>query len=274
MQNSKIEWTTHTFNPWVGCTKISPGCANCYAETIAARYWGVKWGIKAQRHRFSERYWEQPFKWNRKAKREGTRPRVFCASLADIFDEEVPNSWRDAFFNLIDKCPYLDWLLLTKRANKMADYMKGEPERSNVWLGVSAENQQVFDRRVNILLTQTRAVVRFVSMEPLLECVDISRHVNQDWSEGRGPLMSNQYLDWVIVGGESGPKSRPMDPEWVRMIRDQCINTKTAFLFKQWGEHIIHPDYSPSTHKTPFFKAVGKKEAGRLLDGQEWNQYP
>jgi protein gp37 len=259
MENSKIEWCDHTFNPWIGCTKVSPGCANCYAETLMDhRYGRAKWGKGEKRVLTSETYWKQPLRWNKAAIQKEIeykernalcdepmehyhRPRVFCASLADVFDEEVPNTYRHYLFSLIDKCPNLDWLILTKRARKMSDYIKGERLRDNVWLGVSAENQAQFDSRVSILCGETRAWCRFVSMEPLLSPVDIYKHIHRDWNEGRAPLLDRKYIDWIIVGGESGPRARPVNEEWIRDIRDQCKSTKTAFFMKQLDKKLPIP---------------------------------
>lgn len=183
MKNSHIEWCHHTFNPWIGCAKVSPGCVHCYAETLMAiRYGRVIWGPRGTRSRTSADYWREPLKWNAEAEKSGVRPRVFCASLADVFEEYEGTDpkgnpvslveWRDDLFRLIDRCRNLDWLLLTKRAES-AQFFLSELERQygevwgNLWLGFSAENQEWFDKRWPII-RDTPAVVRFCSYEPAL----------------------------------------------------------------------------------------------------------
>lgn len=246
-ENTKIEWATHTFNPWIGCAKVSTGCANCYAEHLMDKRLGrVVWGSGNARQRTSLAYWQSARRWNLDAA-DGSRPRVFCASLADWLDDEVPRQWRFDLLELIDATPNLDWLLLTKRPENLDRLTKDHwvggvpwPVRppKNVWLGVSAENQEQWDRRVRILQNWT-AAVRFVSMEPLLGPVDIGNHPP----------------DWLIVGGESGAVARPMNPNWVRTIRDQAHEHRVRFFFKQWG-------------------GTNKVAAGRELDGQTWSQVP
>ena len=183
-ENSNIEWTHHTFNPWIGCTKISPACDNCYAETWDKRYEGGKhWGAKAERRRTSAANWKKPLRWNAKAEKTGQRFRVFCASLADVFDNKVNPAWREDLFNLIKLTPHLDWLILTKRPQNIknmlpADWTLGAPWNlndayQNVWLGTTVENQEEADRRIPLLL-EIPAKVKFLSMEPLLGEVNIS----------------------------------------------------------------------------------------------------
>ncbi len=204
MQNSKIEWTTHTFNPWIGCSKVSPGCAHCYAERdFDLRKHVAKWGPGQPRHRTSDAYWRQPLRWNAEAEKSGTRPRVFCASLADWLDDEVPIAWLTDLLELIHKTPHLDWLLLTKRphlwhsrinAAKVAcgrnpdkaemalmldnwagAFGNGEPP-ANVWIGTSVEDQQRADERIPALL-KIPARIRFLSCEPLLGAVELRHHL-------------------------------------------------------------------------------------------------
>lgn len=249
MKDTKIEWAHHTFNPWWGCEKVSPGCAHCYAEALARR-WGKRlWGgADTQRQVKSEAGWREPLAWDRAAAAAGERHRVFCASLADVFeDREDLRAPRRRLFGLIDATPNLIWLLLTKRPenitrlNIQADGVgRLRPMSSrfpNVWFGTTAENQTWWDRRVPRLL-EIEARCHFVSAEPLL-----------------GPIrMGECQPDWLIVGGESGPKARPMDPGWVRDLRDHC-HTTTAFFFKQWG-------------------GTNKQAAGRQLDGRTWDEVP
>ena len=174
MENSKIEWTDHTFNPWIGCQKVSPGCDHCYAETMMDhRYGKVEWGPHGERKRTSDENWKKPVKWNREAeafrRNHGHRPRVFCASLADVFDNQVPAAWRKDLFELIRKCDKMDWLLLTKRPQNILkmlppDWGAGYP---NVWLGMTAEDQPHFDQRWKHL-QKIPASIKFVSYEPAL----------------------------------------------------------------------------------------------------------
>jgi protein gp37 len=283
-ENSKIEWTDHTFNPWVGCTKVSPGCDHCYAEGWAKRSGLVRWG--ADRRRTSASNWRQPLKWNAEAAKTGARRRVFCASLADVFDNEVPGEWRSELGALIRATPNLDWLLLTKRIGNVRamlpeDWGAGYP---NVWLGATVVNQEEADRDVPKLLA-TPAQVRFLSCEPLLGPIDLSPYLVDDVHRmGRAPRME---IDWVIVGGESGPHARPMHPRWAGSLRDQCFRAGVAFHFKQWGEftdflHLGERWNSMSYEaqgRQEFVEGramirVGKKVAGRLLDGLTWDEFP
>jgi len=308
MKDSKIEWTHHTFNPWIGCTRVSPGCVNCYAETMMDKRWGkVEWGPQGQRIRTSDDYWKQPLKWNREAAAAGERRRVFCASLADVFENKPDqrqemDAWRLSLFDLIYDTPSLDWLILTKRPENvkvMVPWMFHHPDfhgwPSNVWIGTSVENQEYADKRIPELL-KIPAAVRFLSVEPLLGPVDLHfDFIERDddgnsihWHSQNCPDFCdyacgsqwNGGINWVIVGGESGPNARPMHPEWVRSIRDQCQEAGTPFFFKQWGEWVNDyeigvPGNSAMTYleKKTLYK-VGKKRAGRLLDGREWNEFP
>lgn len=314
-ENSKIEWTDHTFNPWEGCQKVGPGCDHCYAETRNARFAGgtaVNWGPGAPRRRTSASNWAKPKAWNNQADAfmaaHGRRQRVFCASLADVFDNAVDPQWRQDLFQLIAATPNLDWLLLTKRIGNVGnmlpvpfDFAKHYP---NVWLGATITNQAEADRDIPKLLALD-ARVRFLSMEPLLGPVSFDgMFANpRDMRDGTNML---EALDWVIVGGESGPGARPMHPDWARSLRDQCEAVDTPFLFKQWGEwsptwfeahfHMgpSMPDDPAGTGESiagtrvitgeyhdgrkheelwPVIK-VGKKEAGRLLDGRTWDGFP
>lgn len=236
MKDSKIEWTDHTFNPWWGCVKVSPGCAHCYAETFSKRTGNAVWGEESPRRFFGDKHWNEPRKWNAAAEAEGQRKRVFCASMADVFEDRadlVPH--RARLCALIGETPWLDWLLLTKRPQNISRLMPALPV--NVWIGTSAEDQQRWDERLPILMA-TLATVRFVSAEPLL-----------------GPItMNGMRPDWLIVGGESGGKARPMARAWVESLRDQC-DERTAFFFKQWG-------------------GVDKHATGRMLDGRTFDALP
>ncbi|MDB5848232.1 MAG: hypothetical protein JWP29_1984 [Rhodoferax sp.] len=242
-ENSKIEWTTHTFNPWVGCTKISPACDHCYAEGWAKRTGGAAlW--QGERRRTTPENWRKPLKWNAAAFASSVRPRVFCASLADVFDNQIPAEWRSDLWHLIAQTPWLDWLLLTKRPQLVA---RMAPDKwwsgwDHVWLGATAENATEAQRRVPYLQA-SHARTRFLSCEPLLE--------------GITPDLVG--IDWLICGGESGGGARDMDPTWARSLRDQCAGTGTAFFMKQMARKAeIPPDllvrqFPPST---PQFAAV------------------
>lgn len=254
MENSNIEWTHHTFNPWIGCTKVSPACDNCYAERDTARFKTVEWGSGKPRKRTSEAYWQTPIKWNKQAEALGVRYRVFCASLADVFDNEVPDEWRTDLWKLIAATPHLDWLLLTKRIGNVT-----YPMPHNVWLGISVVTQKEAERDIP-KLANIPATVRFLSIEPLLEPVEL-RSLKVDY-DGRLNAFLHDRINWVIVGGESGTKARPMDATWARNLRDQCNEFSIPFLFKQWGE------FGEDGVR------VGKKRAGRMLDGRTWDEYP
>lgn len=353
--STKIEWCDHTFNPWVGCTKVSPGCDHCYAEGWAKRAGkagGVIWG--GERRRTSEANWRQPLRWNAIAaaghfvecsgcgrrgdartweadirrkhpqavtccpdrKLVAARPRVFCASLADVFDNEVPAQWRLDLFELIRATPHLDWLLLTKRignATRMLPEKFSPATYPNVWIGATVVNQAEADRDIPKLMA-VPAARRFLSIEPMLGPINLDC-----W-----PLYGEdecQLLHWIICGGESGPHARPMHPDWPRSLRDQCAAAGVPFLFKQWGE--FGTGFQRS-NGTPVFRAfdtfeqwvckaatwvaggicldrhgtqmlcgadmgnawkagnfpvtimhkVGKKAAGRLLDGREHTNFP
>lgn len=257
-ENTKIEWTDHTFSPWTGCTKVSPACDHCYAEGWAKRSGHVKWGSGQPRRRTSDANWRMPLKWNREAERTGVRPRVFCASLADVFDNEVDPAWRADLFKLIADTQNLNWLLLTKRvgnvmkmANEVADmprlgshtghliahqWRNGSPPK-NVWLGATVVNQEEADRDIPKLLT-VPAAKRFLSIEPMLGPMLLPFERLREWN--RIALLNQQEhavsrIDWVIVGGESGPGARPMSPDWARSIRDQCEEAGVALFVKQMG---------------------------------------
>jgi len=374
--NSKIEWTTHTFNPWRGCTKVSPGCAHCYAEATSKRNPGVLgiWGRDGSRAIAAESYWRQPLAWNAAAAciksfdcnagdhsdacPQKVRPRVFCGSLMDVFEGEdtMPKDShaavadaRGRLFDLIERTPNLDWLLLTKRPENIRDKWHKTPwdrcqqcgafsdlkdeiqrerlfeldanedgwvcrqcnisaswYRENVWLLTSIEDQATADKRIPELLACVGlAPVLGLSIEPLLGPIDLTPWL--DWGVNGPPWLQSpsdhpedqhegNYGSWVIVGGESGPHARPMHPDWPRDIRDQCQSAGTAFFFKQWGEYIpagsavgvqdkdkiilggnghARAIGGESLYMDDYIMArVGKKAAGRLLDGREWNEVP
>lgn len=215
---SKIEWTDYTFNPWIGCQKVSLGCDNCYAEAMMdTRFGRVQWGPHGERKRTSPANWHKPIQWNEAARKSGRRAKVFCASLADWLDNKVPTWWRGDLADTIDATPYLDWLLLTKRPENFERLSPWENTPRNVWLGTTAEDMERFRQRWAVL-RRAEATVRFISYEPALGPLSLFRANNPDW---------------IICGGESGPKARPMDPEWARNLRDQCASEGVAFFMKQ-----------------------------------------
>lgn len=307
---TNIEWCDATFNPWIGCTKVSPGCAHCYAETLDRNRYsktlggGTReapishWGPGAPRHRTGT--WGEPLRWNLAAQAAGKRPRVFCASLADWLDAEVPLDWLCELLLLIRACSHLDWLLLTKRpqlwASRMeavraaggisgqiaAEWLCGRP-MGWVWVGTTIEDRPRMTERLSPLLA-IPAAVRFLSCEPLLEHIRLDAALlnlsGDDTTPGEMP-----GIHWVICGGESGPGARPMHPEWARSLREQCYAASVPFFFKQWGDWL--PMYQEMARTTPAIARdrhhwddgtntfrVGKIVAGRQLDGAEHSKFP
>ncbi len=335
--SSGISWTDATFNGWIGCTKVSPGCDNCYAaQQDSFRKWTPEgWGAGMPRKHTSAQNWNGPVKWNARefvqcaacgwrgeldafmrqeagAKQSncpscqrdayiGARRRVFCSSLADVFDSEVDPLWRLELFNLIERTPALDWMLLTKRIGN-AKFML--PQRwlhnplPNVWLGATIVNQEEADRDI-VKLLDTPAAIHFLSMEPLLGPVNLRcctyrepgvpldeeriKHSLDALTGVAGFQPKRPALDWVIVGGESGPHARPMHPAWAQSLRDQCVAAGVPFHFKQWGEWAVDDARHQPAERVHWWTTgpthysmvrVGKKAAGRLLDGQLWHQFP
>jgi protein gp37 len=264
--NSTIEWTDHTFNPWTGCTNISPGCDNCYAEAWAKRSGQVKWG-NSPRKRTTESYWKAPDMWQRKAAEfasvHGRRQRVFCASLADVFDNQADPTWREDLFKVIRATPSLDWQLLTKRPQniqKMLPADWGSKGYSNVWLGFTAEDQSRFDQRKRFL-SLIPARVWFVSYEPAIGPLRISR--------------GDPRPDWLISGGESGPRARPMVSQWARDIIADCQELGIAAFHKQWGA----PGNNPLVQEQGISPAQIKEidphgKGGGLVDGRLVREFP
>lgn len=334
-ETTKIEWADSTFNPWAGCTKVSPGCDHCYAEGWAKRSGAVQWGPHAERHRTTAANWRKPLQWDRDHEafeaEHGRRRRVFCASLADVFDNAVSHDWRRDLFELIGRTQHLDWLLLTKRIGNARAMLNAVVEEMShglntwderpwpgVWIGATVVNQHEADRGIPKLL-QVPARVRFLSIEPMLGPIELGGwlKVHKHWESADSlaaapwhpsypshwyerqavvPVGWMPPLHWVICGGESGPGARPTHPDWARSLRDQCEAAGVPFLFKQWGEwgptnmeanrdvlDYIDPDGNDAVYGSsvviglakdgqayeqvwPVIK-VGKKAAGRLLDG-------
>lgn len=271
-----IAWTDHTFNPWRGCTKVSAGCANCYAATMSKRNPAVlgEWGPHGQRAMAAPSYWRLPVQWNAAAKRDGVRRRVFCASLADVFEDRPElDAPRRSLFAAIAATPNLDWLLLTKRPENITRLMP-EAGLPNVWLGVSVEDQATADARIPLLL-EVPAAVRFVSYEPALGPVRFDRIATEElgrldalrgfhFVDGHNEPISTPRLNWLIVGGESGPKARPFDIAWARSVVAQCKAAGVACFVKQLGARPI-----PLTPmRLPSFDAVtGRRHRGWIEDG-------
>jgi protein gp37 len=274
---SKIEWTDSTFNPWVGCTKVArtkgapSACDFCYAEKWAKRSGLVEWGNHPRR-RTTESYWRAPLLWNSRAKlfqtEHGRRQRVFCASLADVFDNQVDPVWRTDLFNLIRECNQLDWQLLTKRPQNIpkmlpSDWGEGYP---NVWLGTTTEDASAYKQRASLLLN-VPAAVHFVSYEPAigpLGKVDIG---------GRSP-------DWIIMGGESGVRfdlTRSTDPQWVRDAIAECRHVGAAPFLKQWGTYKNNPSVVEDGMTEQQAIKIDPPENGKgggKLDGRLWREFP
>ncbi len=271
---SKIEWTEATWNPIVGCSKISAGCLNCYAERMARRlsknsktpqYAGLidcggRWTGET---RLVESALDQPFRWRKPR-------RIFVCSMSDLFHPETQDEWIDQVFAVMTFCPQHTFQILTKRADRMLEYfergqalgpdvnyvlhaMKFVCPLPNVHVGVTVENQDAADSRIPLLL-QTPAAVRYVSVEPMIGPVDLDEYIKGTrWFASEWPM--ERWLDWVVAGGESGPNARPMNPDWVRALRDQCVEAGVPFFFKQWG-------------------GANKRKAGRWLDGRTWDEMP
>lgn len=218
-ENTKIEWADHTFNPWMGCTKVGPGCDNCYAEALMdTRYGKVEWGAGKPRVRTSPSNWTKPRKWNR----DTPGAFVFCSSLADVFDNEVDPAWRDDLFTLIADTPNLVWLLLTKRIGNVPRMLEGTGGLpKNAALGATMVNQAEYDRD-RMKLARMKAwspLFTFGSFEPLV-----------------GPIiLDSSAPDWIIVGGESGGNARPMGLDWARSLKRQSAELGRVFNFKQVG---------------------------------------
>lgn len=239
--SSRIEWTEQTWNPTIGCTKVSPGCKHCYAETLARRLQAM--GLDAYRNGF--RLNLLPDRLDEPTRRKKATI-YFVNSMSDLFHERIPDSFLDQVMDVIASTPQHRYQILTKRHERLAKYFASHPVPSNVWLGVSVENRRHGVPRIDAL-RNIPAKIRFLSCEPLLE--DLG---NLDLSG----------IHWVIVGGESGPKARPMSPEWARAIRRQCESQGATFFFKQWGGWGADG------------KRRSKKANGRELDGRQWNGMP
>jgi protein gp37 len=299
-----------TFNPYWGCDHISPGCDNCYAKALAKRTGFDCFGPGKPARLFGQKHWAEPIKWDRMAEEHNTRYRVFCGSMCDIFQDRNDSYFeKERLWRTIEQTPNLIWMLLTKRPWDAVNSIPSRWENSwprNVWVGVTAENQAAANERIPILL-RIPAAVRFVSAEPLLGPIRfdalylrprLSAWYQDGGIKGNHPLVGvKRGIDWLIVGGESGPGARPMHPDWVRSLRDQCVAAGVKFHFKQWGEWAWWASEETVKEKQQTYRLTikgnngsdlanssdggdvwmyrcGKKAAGRLLDGREWLQFP
>lgn len=256
METTKISWTDATFNPWWGCTKVSPGCTHCYADTFAKRVGQDIWGPNAERRFFGAKHWVEPYKWDEKARKAGKRLRVFCASMADVFEDRADlDPERRKLWDLIETTPNIDWQLLTKRPQnicRMIDQRWMQDPRPNVWFGTTAENQEQANARIPELL-KVPARIRFLSVEPMLGPVKLNEIPNttklgsgESRIDAIGGWAINTFkqhmratpierIHWVICGGESGAGARPMGIEWARDLRAQCDDAGVSFFMKQLG---------------------------------------
>lgn len=300
-ETTAISWAHHTFNPWEGCTRISPACDNCYAADRAHRF-GNDHLWAGELRRTSKSNWRQPLKWNREAEAAGEQRRVFCASLADVFDNQAPQEWRDDLWRLIEATPHLTWMLLTKRPQIIA---RGMPELwrrapgmapKNVWIGFTAEDQERLNQRAfaTIFIAKHTGWLPFCSAEPLLGPLDPTRVAIPGHQTGRFNLLTGVVAECAIVGGnlvglddypplglmitggESGRNARPSHPDWFRRLRDDCAAAGVPYHFKQWGEWAPSHDEVLGdlrfVHRFDDAVRVGRFGsgcAGRHLDGVE-----
>ena len=313
MNNTKIEWADEVWNPVTGCTKVSEGCRNCYAERMAKRLAGRYGYPKEQPFAVTPHpdRLELPMKWKKPR-------RIFVNSMGDLFHEDMMTrktktvlpsefgfgqhaiSLRGFYvviMDIVEQCPQHTFLFLTKRPEIMSEALLDPPAQTtplhygggnvplpNVWLGVSVEDQETADRRIPELL-RTPAARRFVSLEPMLGPVDLAKylpHCDDPTCEGECGESGRRFLDWVILGGESGPGARPMHPDWVRSVRDQCAAAGVPFFFKGWGEwaeDYQHGHAASGVRCVRFpdgtlVERIGKKYTGRKLDGREHLEFP
>ncbi|MGG4499046.1 DUF5131 family protein [Brevibacillus reuszeri] len=294
---TSIEWTDKVWNPLTGCSKVSEGCRNCYAITLHNRRYDAYHNGKELPQQYALPFNEiqlfqsrvdMPLPWRKPRK-------IFVNSMGDLFHEQVPGWFIKEVFDVMMKAHWHTFQVLTKRAERMREIVNAylnqnnlEKLPSHVWLGVSIENEQTNNERVHQLV-KTKAAVRFLSCEPLIGPIDLTPHFN--WIE---PDTGRSYLHWVIVGGESGMNARPLRQTWVEGLKNQCEQYGVAFFFKQWGEFFPHDDNdeddpefwvtdteagfehtsTPSDDNYVYMNRVGRKRAGRLLDGKEWNEFP
>lgn len=235
-KDTNISWTDATFNPWWGCDKVSPGCKNCYADSFAARLGLNIWGPGSTRRQFSQKHWKEPLHWNDTARRTGNPYRVFCGSMCDVFeDHPISNEERERLWSLIRLTPLLTWQLLTKRADRIKQCLPeswGPHGYGNVWIGVSAENQEWAQKRVPLLL-DVPAKVRFLSVEPMLGPLIFDETIGGTWTSDWSPKFGIAGIGWVIFGGESGANRRPCDLNWILSGVNQCQAAEVPVFVKQ-----------------------------------------
>lgn len=229
-----IGWTDKTFNPVWGCTKVSLGCDHCYAESFDKRVGGSHWGKGMPRREFGDKHWNEPLAWNREAQAANKRAKVFCASMADVMDDEWPDGIRERLWDLIDQTPYLTWQLLTKRPHRYQRYLPQKFAHDNVWLGTTAENQEFYDVRWPLLrlVAEDYKCTSWISYEPALGPLSMESRCL------RNPELDDcaqDYPDWIIFGGESGNGRRPMEKKWAEDLLEECKLSGTQFFMKQFG---------------------------------------
>lgn len=299
---TKISWCDSTFNPWIGCTKVSPGCANCYAEHYGQQF-GVEWGEGKPRRRTSESIWRRPLAWNKRAAGRLFRDMVFCGSLCDWLDPEVPIQWLADLLDLIRQTRNLDWLLLTKRpenwkqridaaqmafasegrfaaSDTLVRWLNGTPP-TNVWVGATAEDQDRLDERATGLLA-IPAAKRFLSCEPMLEELDLSPAFGHNSGCGGERAVEGceicghlaNKVDWVIFGGESGRNARRCDVNWIRSGVRQCREAGVAPFVKQLGAMPIRGYDLSRPGKGPFAGAIGDAWTLRSKNGSDMDEWP
>jgi protein gp37 len=272
MATTKIEWAEKVWNPVTGCTKVSEGCRHCYAERMAKRLAG-RYGYPPTPDQFNVTLHpdklEEPLHWKKPA-------RIFVESMGDLFHKDVPDDFIDDVFNLMSEAFWHTFLILTKRPERMmcilenySGYLNITKIWPNVWLGVSVEDQKTADERIPWLL-KTPAVVRFVSVEPMLGEVNLTGNSDKEIWPWMLAKEDGHAIDWVICGGETGPGARPLQPEWVENLLSQCLRAKVPFFFKQWGEW----SNASIVDSQRTLIRVGRQKAGRYLCGQIWDQYP
>lgn len=277
--STAIEWTDATWNPWHGCTKVSPGCAHCYMFREKKVYGQDPTAVVRSKTKFRD-----PLKWAKQI-RAGNRPpgmKVFVCSWSDFF-HAAADAWRAEAWAIMRDTPEITYQLVTKRIERAAaclppDWGAGYP---NVWLGTSVEDQKRADQRIPLLL-QVPAAVHWISAEPLLGPIGLTFMLSDPFQFHPPRPATLPSLDWVVAGGESGPNCRPPRPEWVRSLRDQCVAAGVPFFFKQWGEAVPYFAATASVQGSQVqlagdflgWRKVGRKNAGALLDGREWKEFP
>ena len=259
-----ISWTDSTFNAWIGCQKVSAGCDNCYAEKLVSRYGWTEWGAHGIRKRTSPANWRKPISWNRAAQKSGKRRRVFCASLADIFDNKAPVGAREDLWTLIKNTPSLDWQILTKRPENIKRFLPKDWDGGypNVWLGISAEDQAAYNQRWPIL-SSIPAHQHFISYEPAIGHLTLAEHDSKP--------------TWLIWGGESGPGARVMQSAWAADITAECVQFGIPVFGKQWGSYPSNPFYQDRGYPMSIVKQLdppANGKGGGLLHGRLWRQFP